>query len=68
MFWPKVSGRRKTNRPPTIEARPIMLIGNDKGVRLARIGAQRDPNLAIMELVPMAEFLIEVGYNSAVYK
>ena len=64
---PKVSGKKVAQMPPN-KLEPPMIINGAMPLNPANNGAAIPPSLEIMEAVPMAVFLITVGYNSAVYK
>ena len=64
---PKVSGKKVAQIPPNKLEPPIMINGAVP-LNPASNGAATPPSLEIMEAVPMAVFLMIVGYNSAVYK
>ena len=64
---PNVSGKKVAQIPPNKLEPPIMINGAVP-LNPASNGAATPPSLEIMEAVPMAVFLMIVGYNSAVYK
>ena len=66
-LWPRVSGSRKARRPTMMAPPPMMTKGRKAATesRSAMVGASRAPTLAIVEHIPIAEFLIGVWNNSA---
>ena len=53
---------------PPNKLEPPIIINGAMPFNPANNGAAIPPSLEIMEAVPMAVFLITVGYSSAVYK